>query len=42
MVEVSARALDEAQLLALIFEWLIRELIRTPSLFLKTQLDACG
>ncbi len=21
---------------------LIRELIRTPSLFLKTQLDACG
>ena len=23
-------------------ERLIRELIRTPSLFLKTQLDACG
>lgn len=22
--------------------WLIRELIRTPSLFLKIQLDACG
>ena len=24
------------------YERLIRELIRTPSLFLKTQLDACG
>ncbi len=24
------------------FAGLIRELIRTPSLFLKTQLDACG
>lgn len=33
MVEVSARALDEAQLLALIFEWLIRELmIVSPTL----------
>lgn len=30
------------ELLRIVNMGLIRELIRTPSLFLKTQLDACG